>query len=140
MAVICSRYKFVTVSLLKQLRSLTAVSLLKPPSGSRSGLKYPLRLLESSTVDIIVFKDVCDGRGYRNMCKTPEGPIFDLGHLYSYCTAPHCATTTAYPRSAEPKAKASVPTSDFRSHRPPVGNLLQRLVYSTAVGLWLWRL
>jgi hypothetical protein len=45
------RYKRVTVSLLKRLpsgfcASETAVEL-KPPPGSRSGLKYPLELLES---------------------------------------------------------------------------------------------
>jgi hypothetical protein len=54
MAVTYSRYKFLTVSLPKRLRngrftSETAV-LFKPP-GSKSGLKYPLELLESSIYD-----------------------------------------------------------------------------------------
>ena len=60
----------------------TAVSLLNPPPGSRSGLKHPLELLESSlyTCSIIVFQGGDDGRGYRNMCKIPRGSKPDLGH------------------------------------------------------------
>jgi hypothetical protein len=55
---------------------VTAVSLLKPPPGSRSGLKYPLKLLESSIVyaiSTIVFQGGDDGCGYRNMYKILRG-------------------------------------------------------------------
>jgi hypothetical protein len=56
MAVTYNRYKFVTASLPKRFRNGrftsetagAAVSKLKPPPGSRSGLKNPLELLESS--------------------------------------------------------------------------------------------
>jgi hypothetical protein len=54
MAVTYSRYKFVTVSIPKRFRNdrftsetAVAVSELKPPPESRSGLKNPLGLLES---------------------------------------------------------------------------------------------
>jgi hypothetical protein len=54
---------------------VTAVSLLKPPPGSRSGLKNPLGLLESS-LDIIVFKFNAETTGVVieiEMCKMPRG-------------------------------------------------------------------
>jgi hypothetical protein len=50
----------------------------KPAPGSRSGLKYPLELPESSIyTGIIVFQGGDDGRGYRNMCriKYPRGKL-----------------------------------------------------------------
>jgi hypothetical protein len=47
---------------------VTAVSLLKPPSGSRSCLKNPLELLEGSRYTVIVFQGGDDGRGYGNKC------------------------------------------------------------------------
>ena len=56
------------------------VSLPKQLPGSRSGLKYPLGLLESSIFNIIVFQGGDDGHGYRNMYKTPGGSGPDLGH------------------------------------------------------------
>jgi hypothetical protein len=83
MAATNSRYKFVTVALpipkrLHKGRSASvnrraAVSEAKRPPASGSTLKYPLGLLESSIVDIniIVFQGGDDGRGYRNMYKTP---------------------------------------------------------------------
>jgi hypothetical protein len=57
---------------------MAAVSLLKPPPGSRSGLKLEnlLGLLESSRYTAIVFQGGYDWRGYRNMCyvyKRPRG-------------------------------------------------------------------
>jgi hypothetical protein len=54
----------------------------KPPSGSRSGFKNPLELLERSRYRyyIIVFQGGGDGRGYRNMCKIAGGLKPDIGH------------------------------------------------------------
>jgi hypothetical protein len=55
MAVICyGRYKFVTVSLPERLsngRFTFETAVVKPPPASRSGLKYPLKLLESAIYD-----------------------------------------------------------------------------------------
>ena len=54
MAVICSRFKIVTVSLPLHLDPEVV-------------LKCPLELLESSIIDVIVFQGGDDGPGYRNM-------------------------------------------------------------------------
>jgi hypothetical protein len=79
MAVTYSRYKFVTVPLLKRR---AAVSAAKRLPGSRSGLKKPVetsrkkavtKALVDKALDIIVFSGGDDGRGYRNMCKIPRG-------------------------------------------------------------------
>ena len=73
MAVAYNRYKFLTVSLPKRLRNgrfTSETAALKPPPGSRSGLKHPLELLESSIGPyIIVFQCGDDGRGFRNIFK-----------------------------------------------------------------------
>ena len=63
---------------------VTAISLPKPPTGFRSGLKFPLELLESSRYNTVVFQGGDDERvvfqggdderGYRNMCEISQGP------------------------------------------------------------------
>jgi hypothetical protein len=59
-----------------------AVPEAKLPPGSRSGLKHPLGILESSRHDIFSGGD--DGRGYvietRAPCKITGGSILDLSH------------------------------------------------------------
>jgi hypothetical protein len=73
--------KFVTVSLPKRLRIITAVSLLKPPPGSRSGLKEPVGTSRNLYISlyIIVLQGRDDGRGYRNVCKIPRGSDLNQG-------------------------------------------------------------
>ena len=70
MAVTHKRYKFVTVSLPKRPCNgrFAPDAAAKRPLLSRGGLKYPLELLEN-TLDLTVFQDGGDGRGYRNVCK-----------------------------------------------------------------------
>jgi hypothetical protein len=90
MAVTYSCYKFVTASLPKRL--VTAVSLLKPPPGSRSGLKNPLGLRESSTYNS--FSRRSNGRGYRSMYEIPRNSndgdwhISTVRYLYNHARRP----------------------------------------------------
>jgi hypothetical protein len=68
---------------------------LKPPPGSRSGLKYPLGLLKSF-IYIIVFQDGGDGRGYRNVWhvqNNPGGPL-ELGGLKFITAICNCHSLT----------------------------------------------